>query len=264
MSAGWAVGGRPSYWRSSLLGRLRPLLGRVELVAQDVATGLLESPIQRRLQEVGIGQVCDLRAPHDPQPDAFLAAAVELARVVHRGVAVGRADVAGVAHRLAVLLLAEDLPHARVGAVAHAAGFVAPPLSRWRRLVISHQACRLRNRASSEHSSLERRGNGKVGSSAHRLEGASGPIIPAIWPGTGSAHLWRPVKSSAFATDVFTSRAIWSITAVQAATAGRGARMVARTHAVSSWLRRRKARRSCDLGPWPVTTVRSSCQSGSV
>jgi len=66
------------------------------------------------------------------------------------------------------------------------------------------------------------------------------------------------------ATDVFTSRAIWSITAVQAATAGRGARMVARTHAVSSWLRRRKARRSCDLGPWPVTTVRSSCQSGSV
>ena len=38
---------------------------------------------------------------------------------------------------------------------------------------------------------------------------------------------------------------------------------IARTHAVSAQFSRRKARRSWDLGPWLVTTVRSSCQSGS-
>ena len=53
-------------------------------------------------------------AGDDPEANALLAAAVELAGVVRRQVDVRRADVAGVAHRLAVLLLAEDLVDVRM------------------------------------------------------------------------------------------------------------------------------------------------------
>ena len=42
------------------------------------------------------------------------------------------------------------------------------------------------------------------------------------------------------------------------------ARTVERTHWVSAQCRRRKASRSADIGPWPVTTAYSSFQSGSV
>ena len=38
---------------------------------------------------------------------------------------------------------------------------------------------------------------------------------------------------------------------------------VSRTHAVASQCSRRNASRASDIGPWFVTTVRSSCQSGS-
>src|SRR6185503_9605554 len=48
------------------------------------------------------------------------------------------------------------------------------------------------------------------------------------------------------------------------AAAGRRPNTVCRTHAVSSRFRRRNSSRSCDFGPWPVTTERSSSHDGSV
>jgi len=42
------------------------------------------------------------------------------------------------------------------------------------------------------------------------------------------------------------------------------ARIVSRTHAVSARARRRNSSRASDIGPWFVTTVRSSSQSGSL
>ena len=48
----------------------------------------------------------------------------------------------------------------------------------------------------------------------------------------------------------------------QAAAAGDPS-TVSRTHAVASQFSRRNASRASDIGPWFVTTVRSSCQSGS-
>ena len=59
------------------------------------------------------------------------------------------------------------------------------------------------------------------------------------------------------------SRRAWRCRSDQAAAATCGARIVSRTQAVSSWLSRRKSRRAWDMGPWPVTTARSSSQSGS-
>ncbi len=56
---------------------------------------------------------------------------------MHRQLAVGRADIARVAHGVAVLLLAEDLPDGRVGTRAQSAGLVAPPF-RGPRLIGCH------------------------------------------------------------------------------------------------------------------------------
>ena len=83
---------------------------RRELVAHDVAAGLLERAVERWLEQVRVGQVDDVGAAHDPQPDALLAAPEQLPGVVGGQGGVGRHDAAAVAHRVAVLLLAEDLP----------------------------------------------------------------------------------------------------------------------------------------------------------
>ena len=54
-----------------------------------------------------------------------------------------------------------------------------------------------------------------------------------------------------------------AIAGVGHAAAFGSARIAARTQAVASRLSRRNSRRSSDIGPWFVTTVRSSFQSGS-
>src|SRR5438128_7856167 len=119
---------------------LGALLGDVELVAHHVAARLLERAVERRLEQVGVGHVTDLRPGYDPQPHALVAARIELARVVLGELAVRRADVAGVLHGLAVLLLAEDLPDIGVGAVAELA--VGRDASLAGRLVRCHAAAR--------------------------------------------------------------------------------------------------------------------------
>ena len=96
--------------RGLRLGLAGRLASRGQLVAHDVAAGLLERAIERRLEQVRVVEVDDVGAPDDPQPDALLAPAVQLAGVVGRQHRVGRHDAPAVTHRVAVLLLAEDLP----------------------------------------------------------------------------------------------------------------------------------------------------------
>src|SRR3990167_98000 len=103
------------------------------------------------------------------------------------GLGIGREDVPAVAHRVAVLLLAEDLPR------------------------------------------LEDAGRWLTGRDRRALVEHPGDLIEVV------GH------AAAFGS----------------------ARIAARTQAVASRLRRRNSRRSCDFGPWFVTTVRSSFQSGS-
>ena len=98
----------------------------------------MDDILSQRLEQVGVGQVGDLGARNYPQPDALLAPAVELTRIVQRQFAVRRAHVARVAHRFAVLLLAEDFPHAGVSAVTKPAGFVAAALGECP-LLVRHQ-----------------------------------------------------------------------------------------------------------------------------
>ena len=171
-----AVGGHVDVIRSGLrLGLAGCLARRGELVAHHVAAGLLERPIERRLEQVRVVEVEDVGAADDPQPDALLAPAEQLAGVVDGELGVGRHDAAAVAHRVAVLLLPEDLPG-------------------------------LEDR---------RLGVGRVRRRDRRHAAAGTP------------------------------------------------RIASRTQRVSSRASRRNSRRSCDIGPWPVTTVRSSSQSGS-
>ena len=56
--------------------------GGGELVAHHVAARLLERAVERRLEQVRVGEVVDVGAADDPQADALLAPAVHLAGVV--------------------------------------------------------------------------------------------------------------------------------------------------------------------------------------
>src|SRR6185503_20749706 len=98
------------------LGSTADLAGGGKLVAHHVAAGLLERAIERRLEEIRIGEIVDVGPPDDPEVDALLAASVHLPGVVDRERRVRRHDRSAVAHRVAILLAAEDFPwleHAR-------------------------------------------------------------------------------------------------------------------------------------------------------
>ena len=71
------------------LGLARLLAGRRELVAHDVAAGLLERAVERRLEQVEVVEDVDVGAPDDPQVDALLAPAEHLAGVVQGELASG-------------------------------------------------------------------------------------------------------------------------------------------------------------------------------
>ena len=170
------------------LGGARALACGRELVAHHVAAGLLERPVERRVEQVGVLEDRDVRASDDPEAGALVPTPEQLARVVHRQLRVRGEDVAAMPHRVAFLGLLEDL--VRLDAAPVGSLFAV----RWLRSC--HQAV----------------------------------------AGT-------PAAAGAIA---------------------RSPKTVSRTQRVSSRLRRRKASRSCDFGPWPVTTDRSSSQSGSV
>src|SRR5688500_1079820 len=106
--------GREGREAASSLPRLADgtLLRSLELVLDDVSAGLLVRPIQRRLQKVRIIELGDRLAGNDPEPMRLAPASVELTRVMHGQLLVGSVDVAGVDHRVALVLLPEDLPDA--------------------------------------------------------------------------------------------------------------------------------------------------------
>ncbi len=84
----------------------------LELVFDDVAAGLLVRSIERWLQQVGVIELGDRVPGHDSQPVRLTAPSVALPRVMDRQLLVGGVDVPGVDHRVALVLLAEDLPDA--------------------------------------------------------------------------------------------------------------------------------------------------------
>ena len=159
----------------------RLLAGGRELVAHHVAARLLERAVERRLEQVGVGEVVDVGPADDPQPDALLAAAVHLAGVVDGELASG----------------AITEPPWRIGS----------PSFSWRKT--SH-------------------GSSGVADSASRPRSAGSWSVtrPRPRPGAPRGSCRGPT-------------------------------------ACRSQFIRRNSSRSWDFGPWFVTTVRSSCQSGS-
>src|SRR5918994_1948720 len=73
---------------------------------------LTVTPVKGRLRQVGVVELGDRSARDDPQPMRLAAPPVELARVVHGELLVRGIYVARVDHRIALVLLAEYLPHA--------------------------------------------------------------------------------------------------------------------------------------------------------
>ena len=102
-------GGRRRHSAASVGGAL---LRGLQLVLDDVAARLLVAAVEGRLEQVRVVELGDRVARHDPEPMRLAAAAVELAGVVQRQLLVGSVHVAGVDHRVTLVLLAEDLPHA--------------------------------------------------------------------------------------------------------------------------------------------------------
>ena len=169
--------------RLRLGGALLGARGR-QLVAHHVAARLLERAVERRLEQVRIVEIGDVAAAHDPQPDALLPSAEQLAGVVQCELASG----------------AMTLPPWRIGS----------PSFSWRKTS---------------------KGSRSPAAERPRLEATLGEPSAVTRPG------------------------------------GRGgaASSVSRTQAVSSWvIAPERDPRPALAGPWPVTTFRSSAQSGSV
>src|SRR5690606_520354 len=119
----------------ALLRQLPPLLhGHAVRLAHAVG------PFDRRPEEVGVTDLLDGRARHQPEPRRLPAARVDLASVLSSQIVAGRLDVPDVDHRLPLALLAKDLVdlhgrllerHASYVMCAAYCVFRRSPLSTW-------------------------------------------------------------------------------------------------------------------------------------
>src|SRR5512138_3599254 len=85
--------------------------GRIQFVLDDIARGLLEGAVERRLEQVEIVYLLDAGTRHDPEADALLPPAKELPRVVRSELPIRREDIPRMPHRLPLPLLPEHFIH---------------------------------------------------------------------------------------------------------------------------------------------------------